>query len=203
MNSPLGKEVRHSVCALDCPDACSLLVTVEDGKATKLRGNPDHPVTRGFLCGKVARYLEREYSPERLLYPQRRVGGKGEGRFERIGWDEALGEIAARLGGIAREFGPEAVLPYSYGGTLGVLNGAGMDRRFLSPFGGEPAGQDDLLSRRHGGAQSDIREQVWRRTRAVCEGEVDYRLGRERTRDQCPPVAVYRRGSGGMARGSM
>src|ERR1041384_5764944 len=109
-------EIRHSVCALDCPDACSMLVTVEDGRATRLRGNPDHPITRGFLCGKVARYLEREYSPDRLLYPQRRVGAKGEGRFERIGWDDALDEIAHRLANIAGEFGPESILPYSFAG---------------------------------------------------------------------------------------
>jgi anaerobic selenocysteine-containing dehydrogenase len=97
---------RRSVCALDCPDTCSLVVTVEDGVATRLRGNPEHPVTRGFLCGKVARYLEREYSPGRLLYPLRRVGAKGEGRFERISWDAALAEIARRLGEISNEFGP-------------------------------------------------------------------------------------------------
>src|SRR6266550_6410481 len=97
-------DIRHSVCSLDCPDCCSVLVTVEDGRGTKLRGNPAHQVTRGFLCGKVAQYLEREYSPGRLLYPQRRVGAKGEGRFERIAWEEALDEIAGRLGSIAREF---------------------------------------------------------------------------------------------------
>ena len=74
-------EVRHSVCALDCPDSCSLLINVEDGKGTHLRGDPAHPVTRGFLCGKVARYLDREYSPDRLLYPQKRIGAKGEGKF--------------------------------------------------------------------------------------------------------------------------
>ena len=95
-------EIRHSVCALDCPDCCSLVLTVQDGHATRLRGNPEHPVTRGFLCGKVAQYLEREYHPERLLYPQRRVGAKGAGRFERIGWDEALDTIAERL--LAAEF---------------------------------------------------------------------------------------------------
>jgi anaerobic selenocysteine-containing dehydrogenase len=128
-------ETRHSVCALDCPDACALLVQVEEGKATRLRGDPDHPVTRGFLCGKVAQYLEREYSPQRLLYPQRRVGGKGEGRFERISWDEALATIAERLAAVARESGPEAVLPYSYAGTMGLLNGAGMDRRFFHRLG--------------------------------------------------------------------
>jgi anaerobic selenocysteine-containing dehydrogenase len=128
-------EIRRSVCALDCPDACSVLVTVEDGLGTKLRGNPDHPVTRGFLCGKVAQYLEREYSPERLLYPQRRVGGKGEGVFERISWDEALDTVASRLKAIAGEYGPEAILPYSYAGTMGLLNGAGMDRRFFHRLG--------------------------------------------------------------------
>src|SRR5262249_28070111 len=97
-------EIRHSVCALDCPDCCSVLVTVENGRATKLRGNPDHPVTRGFLCGKVAQYLEREYHPGRLLHPQRRTGAKGESRFEHISWDDALDMIAGRLHAIAREF---------------------------------------------------------------------------------------------------
>src|SRR6478736_1601046 len=128
-------ETLHSVCALDCPDCCSMLVQVENGRATRLRGDPDHPVTRGFLCGKVAQYLEREYSPERLLYPQKRVGAKGEGRFTRISWDEALDTIATQLKNLAQEFGPESVLPYSYGGTLGMLNGAGMDRRFFHRLG--------------------------------------------------------------------
>jgi anaerobic selenocysteine-containing dehydrogenase len=128
-------EVRHSVCALDCPDCCSLLINVEDGRGSKLRGNPAHPVTRGFLCGKVAQYLEREYHPGRLLYPQRRVGAKGEGRFERISWDEALDAIAARLESTAAEFGPESVLPYSYAGTMGLLNFGGMDRRFFHRLG--------------------------------------------------------------------
>src|ERR1022692_2508116 len=129
-------EIRHSVCALDCPDACAVLVTIDaTGKATRLRGDPAHPVTRGFLCGKVARYLEREYAPSRLLYPLRRTGAKGEGRFARVTWDEALDEIAARLKAIAAEFGPEAILPYSYAGTMGLLNGSGMDRRFFHRLG--------------------------------------------------------------------
>src|SRR5436305_314425 len=128
-------EIRHSVCALACPDACSMLVTVEDGKATRLRGNPEHPITRGFICGKVAQYLDREYSPERLLYPQKRAGAKGEGRFARISWEEALDEIAARLRSVAAEFGSEAILPYSYAGTMGYLNGSGMDRRFFHRLG--------------------------------------------------------------------
>lgn len=112
-----------------------MLVTVEDGRGIRLRGNPAHPVTRGFLCGKVARYLEREYSPDRLLYPRRRAGEKGERRFARITWDEALDEIAGRLKSIAAEYGPEAVLPYSYAGTMGLLNGSGMDRRFFHRLG--------------------------------------------------------------------
>jgi anaerobic selenocysteine-containing dehydrogenase len=129
-------EIRRSVCALDCPDTCALLINIDnEGRGAKLRGDPAHPVTRGFLCGKVAQYLEREYSPHRLLYPQRRVGAKGEGRFERISWDEALDTIAGRLRAIADEFGSEAILPYSYAGTMGLLNGAGMDRRFFHRLG--------------------------------------------------------------------
>ena len=149
------------MCALDCPDCCSVLVTVQDGRGTRLRGDPKHPVTRGFLCGKVAQYLEREYSPARLLYPQRRTGAKGEGRFERIGWDEALDTIAARLQGVARDFGSEAILPYSYAGTMGLLNGSGMDRRFFHRLGASRldrticseagvVGLTDALGRRYG-----------------------------------------------------
>lgn len=128
-------EIRHSVCALDCPDCCSVLVTVENGRGLKLRGDPSHPVTRGFLCGKVAQYLEREYSPGRLLYPQRRVGAKGEGRFERICWDEALDSIAARLKSVAASFGSEAILPYSYAGTMGLVQGESMSQRFFHRLG--------------------------------------------------------------------
>ena len=128
-------ETRHSVCALDCPDACSLLVRINNEQAVSLQGDPDHPVTRGFLCAKVTQYLDRQYSPQRLMYPQKRVGAKGEGRFARISWDEALDTIAERLSGIAQEFGPESILPYSYAGTMGLLNGSGMDRRFFHRLG--------------------------------------------------------------------
>src|SRR5689334_17960497 len=128
-------ETRHSVCALDCLDCCSLVLTVDHDRATKLRGNPEHPITRGFLCGKVAQYLEREYSPGRLLYPQKRVGAKGEGRFDRISWDEAIDTIARRLQSVTQEFGSESILPYSYAGTMGLLNGSGMDRRFFHRLG--------------------------------------------------------------------
>jgi len=134
------KQVVHAACPHDCPDACGVLITVNDGKAVKIQSDPAHPVTRGFLCAKVAKYLERVYSPDRVLYPMRRVGAKGiptrtQQVFERITWDEALGEIAARLKSVAEEFGSEAVLPYSYGGTLGKLNNASMDRRFFHRLG--------------------------------------------------------------------
>ncbi|HVP53524.1 MAG TPA: molybdopterin oxidoreductase family protein [Candidatus Eisenbacteria bacterium] len=128
------KRVVHAACPHDCPDACGTLITVEEGRATKVQGDPAHPVTQGFLCAKVAKYLDRVYSPDRLLYPMRRVAPKGTGgaeAFQRISWDKALDEIVAKLKDISAEFGPEAVLPYSYGGNLGVLNGGSMDMRFF------------------------------------------------------------------------
>ncbi|MGB9074692.1 MAG: molybdopterin-dependent oxidoreductase [Terriglobales bacterium] len=131
------KSVVHAACPHDCPDACGVLITIEDGRATKIQGDPEHPVTRGFLCAKVAKYLDRVYSPDRVLYPMRRVKPKGpsESAFERISWDEALDEIAHKFRHIIAAFGPEAILPYSYGGTLGALNGASMDRRFFHRLG--------------------------------------------------------------------
>jgi anaerobic selenocysteine-containing dehydrogenase len=130
--------VVHAACPHDCPDACSVLVTIEEGRATRVEGNPDHPVTRGFLCAKVAKYLDRVYSPDRLLYPMKRIAAKGTAgpeAFQRISWDEALGEIASRFKAAAAEFGPESILPFSYGGTLGVVHGSGMDRRFFHRLG--------------------------------------------------------------------
>jgi anaerobic selenocysteine-containing dehydrogenase len=125
-----------NVCHLDCPDTCSMLVTVRDGVAVDLRGDPDHAFTRGFLCQKMARYLDRVYSPDRLLHPMKRVGEKGEGRFERISWDEALDTIAGRFAEIARSAdGPEAILPYSYCGTMGKLQSSSLDRRFFHRLG--------------------------------------------------------------------
>jgi anaerobic selenocysteine-containing dehydrogenase len=135
------KKVVHATCPHDCPDACAVLITVDDGRATRIQGDPAHAVTRGFLCAKVAKYLDRVYSPDRVLYPMRRVRPKGpqpaenSPNFVRITWDEALDEITKRLPEIANEFGSEAILPYSYGGTLGVLNGGSMDRRFFHRLG--------------------------------------------------------------------
>ena len=134
------KKVIHAACSHDCPDACGVLITVEDGRATKIQGDPAHPVTRGFLCAKVAKYLDRVYSPDRVLYPLRRVASKGRATgsgasFQPISWDEALNEIAGRFKDISAKFGPEAILPYSYGGTLGTLNGGSMDRSFFHRLG--------------------------------------------------------------------
>ncbi len=156
------KKVVHAACPHDCPDACGVLITVEDGRATKIQGDPSHPVTRGFLCAKVAKYLDRVYSPERVLYPMRRMGGKGapvgasapHEQFQRISWDEALEEITARFKKVMAQFGSEAILPYSYGGTLGALNGGSMDRRFFHRLGASQlkrticssAGEEGLLS---------------------------------------------------------
>jgi anaerobic selenocysteine-containing dehydrogenase len=139
-------KVVHAVCSHDCPDSCGVLVTVDEvtGRAVKVQGDPSHPVTRGFLCGKVAKYLDRVYSPDRLLYPMRRRKGVPKGplaqgheaeAFERISWDDALDEIAARLKTIAAEFGPESILPYSYAGTIGKLGYGSMDRRFFHRLG--------------------------------------------------------------------
>ncbi|HKI26248.1 MAG TPA: molybdopterin-dependent oxidoreductase [Candidatus Sulfotelmatobacter sp.] len=166
------KQVVHAACPHDCPDACGVLITVQDGRATRIQGDPEHPVTRGFLCAKVAKYLDRVYSPDRVLYPMRRIAAKGPaagaadaGRsaratrprsfaphgqpgaavptqtepspiWQRISWDEALDEIASRFRAISAEFGSEAILPYSYGGTLGALNGSTMDHRFFHRLGG-------------------------------------------------------------------
>jgi len=134
------KKVVHSVCSHDCPDACGILVTVENGRATKIQGDPSHPVTQGFLCAKVTKYLDRVYAPDRVLYPMRRVAPKGQGKgnaadFTRISWHEALNEIAGRFQKISDEFGPEAILPYSYAGNMGVLSYSGMAHRFFYRLG--------------------------------------------------------------------
>lgn len=132
----MARETRRCVCPLDCPDTCQMVVTVVDGRAVDLRGAKEHPFTRGFLCRKMAPYLERVYSDQRILRPLRRVGPKGAGRFEPIGWDEALDLIAARFREIARSAdGPEAILPYSYYGTMGKLQASSLDRRFFHRLG--------------------------------------------------------------------
>ena len=124
----------RGACPHDCPDTCALLTTVENGVATRVQGNPDHPQTGGVLCNKVSRYTERTYHAERLLVPLRRAGPKGSGRFEPVSWDAALGDIATRLQAIAAR-NPEAVVPYSYCGTMGQVQGEAMAGRFFNRLG--------------------------------------------------------------------
>src|SRR5438067_233226 len=124
----------RAACPHDCPDTCALLVTVEDGVATEVKGDPDHPTTAGVLCTKVSRYVERTYHPDRLLYPMRRVGKKEEGKFERISWEQALDEIAVRLAPIAARV-PQGIVPYSYCGTMGLVQGESMSSRFFNKLG--------------------------------------------------------------------
>ncbi len=112
-----------------------MLAYVRDGQIVRVTGDPDHPVTRGTICGKARRYVERVYSPDRVLYPQRRVGPKGSGQFERISWDEALDLIAERLHTVEREYGAEAIMPYSFAGTMGITSIASMDARFFHRLG--------------------------------------------------------------------
>ncbi|MCG6877407.1 MAG: molybdopterin oxidoreductase family protein [Betaproteobacteria bacterium] len=135
MNAPdsIGRKIVQLACPHDCPDTCAMDVTVEDGVAVEIKGG-DMPFTAGVLCTKVAKYLERTYSPERVLHPLKRVGRKGEGRFERISWDEALDTIAARFKAIAAE-DPQQILPSSYAGNMGLINFGAMDRRFFNRLG--------------------------------------------------------------------
>lgn len=128
--------VVRGACPHDCPDTCAMLVHVRDGRAVRVQGDPEHPVTQGFLCTKVNRYVERTYHADRLTVPLRRVGAKGEGRFEPATWDEALDDIARRLNEIRQgPHGPQAILPYSYSGTLGKVQNESMDRRFFHRIG--------------------------------------------------------------------
>ena len=135
--APISLPVRSVVrgaCPHDCPDTCALETTVENGIAIKVQGAAAHPPTAGVLCTKVARYLDSTYAPDRLQYPLRRIGKKGEGRFARIGWNEALDTIAEKLKAIAA-IDPQAILPYSYAGTMGQVQGSSMDRRFFHRLG--------------------------------------------------------------------
>jgi anaerobic selenocysteine-containing dehydrogenase len=134
-NFPNGApELVRGACPHDCPDTCALITTVQNGVALEVRGNPQHGQTQGVLCAKVSRYVERTYHPERLLYPMRRCGPKGSGRFEQISWEQALGDIAQRLAAIAAHE-PQAIVPYSYAGTMGLVQGESMSSRFFHKLG--------------------------------------------------------------------
>ena len=126
----------YGACPHHCPYCCALETQVdEQGRAVVVRGRHDHPVTRGWLCAKVNRYLERVYHPDRLLYPMRRVGPKGSGRFERISWDDAIVEVTSHWRDIIAQQGAQCILPYSYAGTLGLVNNSVANSRFWNRSG--------------------------------------------------------------------
>lgn len=133
IDRPTG--VFPSVCSLDCPDQCGLLVHKQDGKIVKIEGDPAHPVTQGAICNKVRNMAERIYDPARLRYPLKRIGRKGESRFERISWEEAIQTISSRWKTVIAEEGAEAILPYSFYGNMGRISAEGMDRRFFNRLG--------------------------------------------------------------------
>src|SRR5215510_6011337 len=125
----------HTTCTMDCPDTCGLEVTVTDGTIQQIRGTHDHPTTNGFLCDKVAHFARRVYHEDRLLYPMRRVGQKGAGEFVRISWDEAIAEITHRFKAIVQQWGAEAILPYHYGGSNGLLGDQFLDDFYFATLG--------------------------------------------------------------------
>ncbi|MFQ3582415.1 MAG: molybdopterin oxidoreductase family protein [Chloracidobacterium sp.] len=131
--------VIHAACPHDCPDTCAIAVTVDgngpERRAIKVEGSAEHADTAGFLCAKVSKYLERVYDPRRVLYPLRRIGQKGEAKFARITWDEAIADITSRWKTLIERYGPTCILPYSYAGTMGLVQGQGMDRRFFHYLG--------------------------------------------------------------------
>ncbi len=125
----------RGACPHDCPDTCATWTEVRDGVAVGFRGDDAHPFTQGWLCAKVRPYLDRVYHPDRLQYPLRRAGAKGEGRWERMSWDEAIAEIAERWNAIIDTEGPAAILPYSYSGTLGLVQNAVTAARLFNRMG--------------------------------------------------------------------
>jgi anaerobic selenocysteine-containing dehydrogenase len=155
MMSENGTKIVRAACPHDCPDTCAMLVTVERGRAVGVTGDPAHPFTRGTLCTKVNNYHDRTHSPDRVKTPLRRAGAKGEGRFVPVSWDEALDEIAGKFRALAESAeGPETILPYSYCGTMGLVQSESMDRRFFHRLGASQlerticatAGTEGLLS---------------------------------------------------------
>jgi len=135
MENVMATQVISTTCPMDCPDSCALEVRVADGRIAGIRGSKDHPLTNGFICSKVARFDQRVYHEGRALYPMRRSGAKGGGKFERITWNEAIATIVARFRNIIAEHGPEAILPYHYGGSNGYLTEGFLDDYFFARLG--------------------------------------------------------------------
>jgi anaerobic selenocysteine-containing dehydrogenase len=168
MTTAADTTLFRGACPHDCPDTCATITEVRDGRAIAFYADPEHPVTRGWLCAKVRPYLERVYHPDRLTHPLRRVGPKGGGRWERVSWDEAIAAIAGRWQAISAEYGAAAILPYSYSGTLGMLQTAVVDARLWGRMGasgldraiccaGSHAAVAATLGARHSADYADVR----------------------------------------------
>ena len=188
------KTVR-AVCPHDCPDTCAMLVDVDDnGRAVRVTGDPSNPFTHGGLCVKVAHYEKRTYHSDRVLYPLKRAGRKGEGKFERISWDEALDIISERLRTIAAE-NPESILPYSYAGTMGLLQGGSMDRRFFHRLGASLLDRTICSTAGMYGMRYTVGASVGNESRNRGSGEIHPDLGLERHHVQHPSVAIHPEGT--------
>ncbi len=165
----MNTEIRQSVCPMDCPDRCSLDVEVTDGQVTSIRGSHLHPLTAGYICSKVSRFERRLYGPERVLHPLRRISRKGAGGFSPITWNEAISEVAGRLQSVRRDHGGEAILPFAYGGSNGMLTHEFVDAHFFRRIGASrlartlcaasaTAGADALYGKMPGTAFEDYAE---------------------------------------------
>ena len=135
MNVRPVSEFHHGACPHDCPDTCAMTYEVRDGRLVDVRGKKKHPVTRGGLCVKLKDFHDHHYNPDRLLYPLRRSGPKGSGQFERISWDAAIAEIGERWRGVISEFGSQAIMPYSYLGNMGLVQGINSGDPFFNRLG--------------------------------------------------------------------
>ena len=152
-----GRTQVRGACMHDCPDTCSWIVTTENGRAVALEGDDRHPLTRGTLCEKMDGFLtDVVYNPDRLLHPLRRVGDKGDAQFERVSWEDALDDIASRLKAIISEHGPTAILPYSFAGTEGLVQGKSLDRRFFARIGATRLGRNICGSTAHAGLNATL-----------------------------------------------
>ena len=172
-----------------------MLVTVEDGRATAVRGDPDHPFTRGGLCVKVNNYVDKVYSPDRLLHPLRRTGPKGSGRFEQISWDDALDEIAARFRSAVGRARPEAIMPVSYLGTEGILNGLNVGDPFFNKLGATIAERTYCDSGSCTAYTMTIGATAGVDPESIVHSRLHPDLGLQHDVDQPPPVAVRGRGA--------
>ena len=183
-------------CPHDCPDRCSWQVRVENGTAVELVGDKLQPFTRGVLCAKVDRYLDRVYSPERVLHPLRRVGDKGEGRFERVGWGEAIADVAGRLRRLIDRHGATTVLPYSYMGTQGVVQTSSLDRRFFARLGATRLERSICASTAGRGIVATLGATTGMVPEDIVAQPPHHPVGHQYGRHQPAPVAVHPPGQG-------